>query len=90
MVNHLSPSIVTPYKSVAVALIFAVLLGPVGLLYSTFWGGLFMILIGIVVCNSKLLVPILLFWILCCIWAVGAAELRNKKIYQKALQGKPL
>lgn len=30
-----------PYKSVAAALLFSVILGPVGLLYASFWGGLF-------------------------------------------------
>lgn len=71
-----------PYKSVAGALIFTLFLGPIGLLYGSFWGGLFMIFLGLVVINSKLIFPILLLWIICCIWGVGAVESYNRKIYQ--------
>lgn len=75
-----------PYKSVAIALLFCVILGPVGLLYASFWGGFFMILIGIIVCSAKWIFPILLLWILCCIWAVKAVENYNTKIYKKMLR----
>lgn len=71
-----------PYKSVAIALLFSVILGPVGLLYASFWGGFFMILLGIVVCSSQLFFPILLLWIISCVWAVKAVEGYNKKIFQ--------
>jgi hypothetical protein len=82
MINRGAPisSSMLPYKSVAAALVFCVVLGPVGLLYASFWGGFFMILIGIVVVSSKFLFPILLLWIFCCIWGVRAVELHNKKL----------
>lgn len=73
-----SPSL--PYKSLAGALLFTVVLGPVGLLYATFWGGLAMIILGIAVITSKLFFPILIFWVTCCVWAVAAVESYNKKI----------
>jgi hypothetical protein len=69
-----------PFKSVAGALIFAALLGPVGLLYASFWGGFWLILLGIVVVSSKMLFPVALLWLICCIWAVSAVERHNKKI----------
>jgi hypothetical protein len=69
-----------PFKSVAAALLFSVVLGPVGLLYSSFWGGFFMIFVMLVVVSSKLSFPILLAWITCCIWAVGAVETHNRTI----------
>lgn len=72
---------VLPYKSIAGALLFAVVLGPVGLLYASFWGGLLMISVGIVVVSAKLFFPILLVWLSSCVWAVGAAEVHNRKIY---------
>jgi uncharacterized RDD family membrane protein YckC len=74
------------YKSVAAALIFSAILGPVGLLYASFWGGFVMILIGIVVVCSKLLFPIILFWIICCIWGVRAVEVHNRKIIRALLK----
>lgn len=66
-------------KSIAVALLFAVLLGPVGLLYASFWGGFIMIVIGIVAACNKALVACLLIWIGSCVWSVGAAERYNQK-----------
>ena len=69
-----------PFKSVAIALLFSAILGPVGLLYASFWGGFFMILIGLIVISSKLFFPILLLWISCSIWSVGAVESYNKKL----------
>jgi hypothetical protein len=71
-----------PYKSVAIALLFCIFLGPLGLLYASFWGGVSMILLGIVVISSLYPVPILLLWVVCCIWSVKAVELHNKKISQ--------
>jgi hypothetical protein len=69
-----------PYKSIAGALFLCLMLGPVGLLYASFWGGLCMIIVGFVIINSKLLFPIILFWILCCLWGVRAAESYNRKV----------
>jgi len=75
-----------PFKSVAVALLFTTILGHVGLLYSTFWGGFFMIFVSIVVFNTKLIFPSLLTWILCCIWGVGAVEKHNRELLKVSLQ----
>lgn len=83
MINAQShPNYLLPYKSVAVALLFCILLGPIGLLYASFWAGFIMIWIGIVVISSKFFFPIALLWILCCIWGVRAVESYNKKIFQ--------
>lgn len=69
-----------PYKSVAAALLFSAILGPVGLLYASFWGGVFMIVLGIVVISHQFFFPVVLVWIVSCIWGVGAVESYNKKI----------
>ena len=69
-----------PFKSVAGALLFTVILGPVGLLYSTVWGGVVMILLGLVVISSKLIVPIIFVWVISCIWTAAAVNKYNKKI----------
>lgn len=65
-------------KSVAAALLFAVILGPVGLLYSSFWGGVIMIPLTVVVMCSRFVFPILITWLICCIWAVGSVEAYNR------------
>lgn len=83
---HTSQNPSLPYKSVAVGLLFTVILGPVGLLYASFWGGLIMILLGIVVFSSKLIIPVLLLWVFCCLWGVQAVESYNRKIFQGLIQ----
>lgn len=70
-----------PYKSVAVALLFCVALGPIGLLYASFWGGTIMLLLSIVVISmGKFLFVTLLLWLACCVWGVRAVESYNKKL----------
>lgn len=69
-----------PLKSVAIALLFSVFLGPIGVLYSSMVGGLVMIFLGFIVLSSKLLVPILLVWVISCIWGVAATNRYNQKL----------
>jgi hypothetical protein len=76
---------ILPFKSVAVALIFSALLGPVGLLYATLWGGIAMIIIGFIVLSNPFWVPIILVWVSSSIWAVAATNRYNQKIL-KALR----
>lgn len=66
-------------KSVAGALLFSVILGPVGLLYASFWGGLFMIALSIFTISNQFYFVTFLVWLTCCIWSVGAVESYNKK-----------
>ena len=77
-----SQPLVPPFKSVAVALLFTAFLGPVGLLYSSFWGGFLMIFVTMVVVSSKLPLPIFLAWAICSIWGVGAVESYNRRLLQ--------
>lgn len=76
------PKAVLPLKSIAGALLFCVFLGPVGILYSSMLGGVIMIALGFVVACSKLLVPIILIWLISCIWGVAAANSYNKKVFR--------
>jgi hypothetical protein len=78
-----TPFMPPPYKSAAVALLFTVILGPVGLLYASWWGGFIMIMVGIVVVSSKLLFPILLLWIISCLFSVRAVESHNVNVFNQ-------
>jgi hypothetical protein len=69
-----------PYKSVAAALLFSAILGPLGLLYASFWGGLMLTILAVVVLCNKFLFVALLIWLISCIWSVRAVESYNKKI----------
>jgi hypothetical protein len=74
-----------PFKSVAGALWFCVLLGPVGLLYASFWGGFLMILAGIIVFSNHFIFPAILLWIICCVWGVRAVEKYNRNLLKRYL-----
>lgn len=69
-----------PFKSVAVALIFSVVLGPVGLLYSSVWGGVLMIMLAIIAASGKMLFPMFVVWVGCCVWSVAAVEKHNRSL----------
>jgi hypothetical protein len=72
-----------PFKSLAGALLFAVFLGPIGLLYASATGGMVMILLGLIALSSKLPVPIFLVWAGCCVWSVFATNRYNRYLYEK-------
>ncbi len=78
--SSMQQTIRPPFKSVAVALLFSVLLGPVGLLYASFWGGFTLIFIALVTVYNKFIFVSVLLWIISCIWSVGAVESSNRKI----------
>lgn len=71
-----------PLKNLAGALLFTVFLGPVGLLYASAFGGILMIVMGFIIACTKLWVPTLFVWLICCIWSVLAVNRYNKKITQ--------
>ena len=78
--------IVTPTKSMGIAILLAVIFGPAGMLYSTIPGGLIMIgitfvigLIGILTAGFGLILLIPL-WPVYIIWAAVAANSYNKKL----------
>jgi len=74
-----------PLKGVATALLFCIFLGPVGLLYSSVLGGTVMIILGFIVVCAKFIVPIILVWLICCIWGVAATNRYNKKVLKNFL-----
>ncbi|EKD54216.1 MAG: hypothetical protein ACD_60C00111G0002 [uncultured bacterium] len=77
-----------PNKSLAVALLFTIFFGPLGLLYATFWGGVIMIVLGIIVACSKFLFPAILVWLICCAWSVKAIERYQKKTHSQNLSAR--
>jgi len=87
MITSTTPVIsILPYKSSAAALLLSALLGPIGLLYASFWSGVIMIPIGFVVVSSKLIFPILFLWIICCVLSVRKVNVYNAKLLQQFLQ----
>jgi hypothetical protein len=72
-----------PFKSVAIALVFSVLLGPVGLLYSSVIGGSVLMLLFLVAFTGKYPTAMLIFWFSSCIVSVAAVNRYNNKIIKK-------
>lgn len=72
--------IVIPTKSVGIALILTVVLGPLGMLYSTIWGGIIMSIISLIVIPCTLGIGLLIIWPICLIWAAVATSSYNKEL----------
>lgn len=68
-----------PMKSLSTALLFSVFLGPIGLLYASFWGGVLMITLGFVFVAAHFLFLASVVWVGSCIWAVRAIESAYRK-----------
>lgn len=80
MISQNQPKL--PLKSVAVALLFSVILGPIGLLYASTLGGIIMIVLGFITVCSKYPIPVILVWLISCIWSVIAVNRYNRRIVQ--------
>jgi ABC-type multidrug transport system permease subunit len=68
-----------PLKSVAGALLFSVILGPVGLLYASTIGGAVMIFLSFTVISHQFYASAILLWLISCVWSVAAVNHYNKK-----------
>ena len=77
--NEEQKTLVLPFKNLAAALLFSVFLGPVGLLYATTVGGVIMIVLGCIVASSLLFVPMIIVWLVSCVWSVIAVNRYNKR-----------
>jgi len=63
-----------------ISIILTVLFGPLGMLYSTIWGGITMGVISLVVGIFTLGIGLLVTWQICLIWAAVATSSYNKKL----------
>jgi ABC-type multidrug transport system permease subunit len=69
-----------PLKSVAGALLFSVLLGPVGLLYASTFGGSILLFLMFSLATSAFYRSFIILWLVGCVWSVIAVNRYNKKI----------
>jgi hypothetical protein len=81
--------LVKPYKSLAASILLTVFLGPIGLLYGSFWGA---VLMSILIIPGLFMPPhvggiaLFIFWLVCCFWGVFSVARYNKKINQHIFQ----
>lgn len=79
-------TVIMPTKSVGVAILLAVLFGPLGMLYSTVSGGVIMLVVNIIIFLPTLGIGWLVTYPICIIWAAIAANDYNTKIIQRSRQ----
>ena len=75
-----------PFKSAALALVFGLFLGPIGLLYSSLAGGVILILMSLFVLRAKLYAIMVLVWLVSCILNVAAANRYNQNLLRIMLK----
>lgn len=67
-------------KSVGAAFLLSFFFGPIGMIYSTMAGGIFMLIVSLFVAVFTLGVGLFITHPICIIWAVSAANSHNKKV----------
>ena len=67
-------------KSMAMAIVLAIIFGPLGMLYATVAGGIVMIFISILAAVFTLGFGLFLTWPVCVVWAAIATNAYNKKM----------
>lgn len=71
-----------PLKSIPAAILFSVFLGPIGLLYSSVIGAIVMMFLALVAIGLHSYYPIVMVWMICCVWSVVAANKTNQKLIE--------
>ena len=72
--------IVISTKSMGIAILLTVLFGPLGMLYSTIWGAIIMIVLSAIVGIVTFGFGLIITWPICIIWTAVATNSYNKKL----------
>lgn len=72
--------VLAPTKSVGIAIILTILLGPFGMFYSTILGGIIMTLISAIVFFFTFGIGVMFLWPIYIVWAALAAYYYNKRL----------
>jgi hypothetical protein len=78
------PVIVARTKSVALSLVLTFFFGPLGMLYSTVWGAIIMILFSVVAFFLTFGHGLIFTWPLSMIWGAWAAHRYNDRLLRRA------
>jgi hypothetical protein len=76
--------VVASTKSVGISVLLTILLGPLGMFYSTIIGAIVMMVISVIVGFVTLGFGLFLTWPICVIWGAVAASSYNKKLLATA------
>lgn len=75
--------ILNPLRSPVAALLLAVFLGPIGLIYTSILGAIILLFLLLVAFGAHSMYALSLIWLLSCFWAVIAANRYNRRIMKK-------
>lgn len=78
--------VVTPTKSMGMAIILTAIFGPLGMFYSTIVGGIIMFLVSIGVLIFTAGLGFLFTWPICIIWAAVAVKSHNDAVRSGAIR----
>jgi hypothetical protein len=78
--------VVTPTKSMGIAILLTFLFGPLGMLYSTIPGALIMIVLSLIVALLTVGLGLFLIWPICIVWGAIATSSYNKKLLAGVIQ----
>lgn len=82
--NQGTTVITQPTRSIGISIILTVLLGPLGMLYSTISGGIIMLVVTFFVAIFTLGLGLLITWPICIIWGAVAANTYNQELLSKS------
>lgn len=81
---------VVPFRSVAAALLLAIVFGPIGLFYASLMGGLVMTAFALVALGTVMkmasLLPMATIWLLSIVWAMAAVRYYNHQLLKRLEQ----
>lgn len=73
-------TVLNPLRSPVAALLLAVFLGPVGLIYASLLGALILIFLFLVAYGAHTLHALALVWLASCFWSVMSVNRYNRRI----------
>lgn len=77
---HEKPLVVVPTKNVGVAIILTAIFGPLGMFYSTIFGGIVMTIVTLVVAVVTMGFGLIITWPISILWGALAASTFNRRI----------
>jgi hypothetical protein len=80
MTEQAPRTVVTPTKSMGVAILLTILFGPLGMLYATIPGALVMIVVSVLVAIVTFGLGLLITWPISIIWAAIATSRYNRRL----------
>lgn len=83
-------NIIVSQKSVGLSFLLTFLFGPLGMLYSTVFGAIIMIILSIIIGAVTFGLGLILIWPVCIIWGIVSTNSYNKNLMATLLNNQNL